>query len=150
MIPPRALASLPSLSALAKVDARLRGLAALRDELPVDWPGWPAVRGKHAAIAGGTPREDARIKLERAFALAELDWPEIANPRKVEGLVRRIENGTVDLVILIQNLITTSRRVCRPDRTRSAPRNPRSTFFREEASRGSGRAALAHSSMTKW
>jgi hypothetical protein len=108
MIPPRALASLPSLSGLAEADARLRGLAALRDELPVDWPAWPAVRGKHAAIAGGTPREERRIKLERAFALAELDWPEIANPRKVEGLVRRIESGTVDLVILIQNLINHS------------------------------------------
>lgn len=73
--------------------------------LPDDWLAWPAVRGKRAALVGGTPREDARVRLERAFDLAELSWLEPASPRRVDALVRRIQGGTIDLVLLIQNLI---------------------------------------------
>ena len=73
--------------------------------LPVDWYAWPAVRGKRAVLVGGTPREDARVRLERAFALVELSWLEPANPRRVDAVVRRIAGGTIDFVLLIQNLI---------------------------------------------
>ena len=57
-------------------------------ELPIDasWPLWPFVRGKRALIVGGSPREERRLALEKAFAFDELEWADIDGPRRVESL----------------------------------------------------------------
>jgi len=73
-----------------------------------DWPCWPYVRGKRAAIVGGDPREDARSRIQAAFELASLAWEAIDAVRQVEALATQIRSGNVDLVILIQSLINHS------------------------------------------
>ena len=76
-------------------------------EAPIEaaWPLWDRVRGKRALMIGGTAREERRVALERAFSLAELEWVNSDGPRKIDAAVGRIESGSVELVLVIQNLV---------------------------------------------
>jgi hypothetical protein len=77
------------------------------DEPDVDlaWRLLPLVRGHHAIVLGGDPREPNRERLERAFQFASLEWPAIDGPRKVDSVVSRINKGTYGLVLVLQPFV---------------------------------------------
>ncbi|MCS6898945.1 MAG: hypothetical protein RMJ98_04230 [Myxococcales bacterium] len=66
------------------------------------WPLWSLVRDKRGILLGGEPREPARIKLENAFAMAELEWIPGDNPRRVDSVVERVTQNRVDIVFVLQ------------------------------------------------
>lgn len=74
--------------------------------LPADWPWWHLVRGRRAAMVGGDPREEPRSRIENHFGLASLDWRDLDQVRHLESLASRIRSGGIDLVILLQSLLS--------------------------------------------
>jgi hypothetical protein len=69
------------------------------------WALWPLVRGHRAVIVGGDPREPNRERLERLFEFSTLEWPNIDGPRRVDGVVARIKQRTVDIVIVLKAFV---------------------------------------------
>ena len=71
---------------------------------PIDslWPLWGVVRDKRVILLGGEPREPARVRLENAFVMAELEWIPGDNPRRLDSVVERVHQHKVDLVLVLQ------------------------------------------------
>jgi hypothetical protein len=70
--------------------------------LPPDWAWWGYTRGRRALLVGGDPREPNRVRLERAFAFAELEWVGAEFKRNnLHGVRDRVRAGRTDLVILL-------------------------------------------------
>ena len=83
-------------------DQLLDSSAAL---VPVDWPHWPATLDKRAVVIGGDLREDARIRLERAFQFRSLAWITTEHMRGVQQVGQTVSGGTVDLAIVLLRFI---------------------------------------------
>lgn len=66
------------------------------------WPLWSLVRDKRGILLGGEPREPARVRLENAFAMAELEWIPGDNPRRLDSVVERVTQNKVDIVFVLQ------------------------------------------------
>jgi hypothetical protein len=60
------------------------------------------VRDKRVILLGGEPREPARVRLENAFVMAELEWIPGDNPRRLDSVVERVHQHKVDLVLVLQ------------------------------------------------
>jgi hypothetical protein len=65
-----------------------------------EWPLWPFVRDRTALMVGGAPRESARVRVERSFAMRELVWS-ADDPRKAQSAEARIMSGGYDLVLVL-------------------------------------------------
>jgi hypothetical protein len=65
-----------------------------------EWPLWSFVRDRTALMVGGAPRESARVRVERAFAMRELVWS-ADDPRKAQSAEARILSGGYDLVLVL-------------------------------------------------
>jgi hypothetical protein len=65
-----------------------------------DWPLWPFVRDRTVLMVGGAPRESARVRVERSFAMRELVWS-ADDPRKAQSAEARISSGGYDLVLVL-------------------------------------------------
>ena len=72
--------------------------------LPEDWPHRHLTEGKVGVILGGDTRPAALQRLKSAFGFKELTW-EGAEPRRTEAVAERIEQGSVDVVILLLRFI---------------------------------------------
>lgn len=59
---------------------------------------------------GGDPRSDRATKIKEAFGFTEVDWLEGTTTRKVDGLIAKMKNGIVDLVIVLRAF--NSHRIC--------------------------------------
>ncbi len=76
---------------------------------PIDPPSLPPqyadllewTRGRRAVLIGGDPREDARERLEHAFAFDELTWVEHGTglPSSLETIEQRVRSGTCQVVL---------------------------------------------------
>ena len=85
---------------------------AIRDAVEVDaeedeatsnnWPSLPKTKGKRVVIVGGDPRPDRAEKLKATFEFATLEWLDGSTVRKVQPLVTRMKNGSVDLVLVLR------------------------------------------------
>jgi hypothetical protein len=94
---------------------RLKEAEAAEDDAPTfappdDWPLWDKVRGKRMVIVGGDRRGERAEAIQQAFALADVEWIECRedSPRPVQALVERMRNQTVDLVVVLQRLVSHS------------------------------------------
>jgi hypothetical protein len=72
--------------------------------VPADWPYRHLTEGKVGVILGGDPRPTALARIQEAFGFAELTW-EGTEPRRTASVARRVEKGTVDVVILLLRFI---------------------------------------------
>lgn len=70
---------------------------------PTDWAHWPVVKERRAAILGGTPREQARARIEKTFAMGELTWVQVDQHKQLDSMAARIRAGGVDLLLLLQS-----------------------------------------------
>lgn len=74
--------------------------------LPADWPFWDYTRDKHALLVGGDKRERTVERFQEVFGFATLEWDSGWQPRRIEALARRIEQGSVDIVILLARFLS--------------------------------------------
>ena len=72
-----------------------------------EWPLWPFVRDRTVLMVGGAPRESARVRVERAFAMRELVWS-ADDPRKAQSAEARITSGGYDLVLVLLRFVSHS------------------------------------------
>jgi hypothetical protein len=70
-----------------------------------EWSLWPFVRDRTVLMVGGAPRESARVRIERNFAMRELVWS-ADDPRKAQSAEARITSGGYDLVIVLLRFIS--------------------------------------------
>lgn len=71
--------------------------------IPSDWPWLDFTKGKRGIILGGDSREESRVRIERAFQFAQLDWEGTEGKSMNAQRVRdRVLAKTVDLVILLR------------------------------------------------
>lgn len=73
---------------------------------PADWPFWHVTRGKSAIILGGDRRNEHMSRLRDVFGFGEVGWVTGLQPAKVRNLEQRIANGTVDLVLQMQEFLS--------------------------------------------
>jgi len=70
-----------------------------------EWPLWPFVRDRVVLMVGGAPRESARARIERTFAMRELVWsPD--DPRKAQSAEARIQSGGYDMVLVLLRFVS--------------------------------------------
>ncbi len=70
---------------------------------PKDWRYWGVVKGKNAIMIGGTPKENARARIQDSLTFADLNWIWIGQMKQVETVCQRIRAGSIDMVILLQS-----------------------------------------------
>lgn len=84
--------------------------AALADDAPTpcpipdDWPWYKVTRGARAVVVGGDSRPERVEALQQAFGFGEVEWIDGASgpsPR-MNSLLTKMRNGTVDLVIALR------------------------------------------------
>lgn len=95
----------PPSSAVVPPPASSTSIEEASEEAPVidsQWPLWSLVRDKRGILLGGEPREPARVRLENAFAMAELEWIPGDNPRRLDSVVERVTQHKVDIVFVLQ------------------------------------------------
>ncbi len=76
-----------------------------RDDQAVEWEHREAVASMRVVMYGGSPREDARVKLERTLGIGSLEWPDSDRPRRVDALAQRIASGSVDLLLIVRSYV---------------------------------------------
>lgn len=74
--------------------------------LPDDWPLRERVAGLRAVVTGGDRRPEARERIEEAFQFENLNWYTGRDMRRIQSLTRRIEQGSVDLVLILRDFIS--------------------------------------------
>jgi hypothetical protein len=72
-----------------------------------EWALWPFVRDRTVLMVGGAPRESARVRVERAFAMRELVWS-ADDPRKAQSAEARITSGGYELVLVLLRFVSHS------------------------------------------
>jgi len=80
-------------------------LSAPAPEIPADWPWWSLVRGRKAAIIGGDSREEARQRIQAAFAFQSLEWFTTDHSRNPATLAEAVKNGGIDFVVVLRRFI---------------------------------------------
>ncbi len=71
--------------------------------VPSDWLGFKLTKGKRVIMVGGEPREESRVRIEKAFLMAELDWEGTESKSMGSQKVRdRVLAGKVDLIIILR------------------------------------------------
>jgi hypothetical protein len=90
-----------------------------------DWPLWPFVRDRTVLMMGGTPRESARSRVERAFGMKELVWSS-DDPRKAQSAEARIVSGGYDVVLVLLRFMShaTNEKLLRACGARDVPYVP--------------------------
>jgi hypothetical protein len=90
-----------------------------------DWPLWPFVRDRTVLMVGGAPRESARVRVERSFAMRELVWSS-DDPRKAQSAEARILSGGYDLVLVLLRFMShaTNEKLLRACGVRDVPYVP--------------------------
>jgi hypothetical protein len=90
-----------------------------------DWPLWPFVRDRTVLMIGGAPRESARARVERSFAIRELIWS-ADDPRKAQSAEARILSGGYDLVLVLLRFMShaTNEKLLRACGVRGVPYVP--------------------------
>ncbi|MFW5968849.1 MAG: hypothetical protein ACOCV2_15090, partial [Persicimonas sp.] len=79
--------------------------------VPDDWKWRDKLRRSRVVMIGGDERPGARERLERAFAPADFQWPSIErneSMRLIQSWAKRIERGSVDIVILLTEYVSHS------------------------------------------
>lgn len=77
-----------------------------RAPLPQAWPGFAVARGVAAAIVGGVPRPERVEALRRCFGFGSLEWIANACDRPLEGVVQQMRSGSLQLVIVLSQLVS--------------------------------------------
>lgn len=77
-----------------------------RRALPTDWPGFAVTRGVAAALVGGVPRPSRVEALKRCFGFGTLEWIPNACDRPLESIVQRMRSGSLQLVIVLSQLVS--------------------------------------------
>lgn len=77
-----------------------------RRALPGDWAGFVVTRGVAAAIVGGVPRPERVEALKRCFGFGSLEWIPNACDRPLESIVQRMRSGSLQLVIMLSQLVS--------------------------------------------
>lgn len=77
-----------------------------RGELPEGWTGFAVTRGVAAAIVGGVPRPERVDVLKRCFGFGSLEWIANACDRPLESIVQRMRSGSLQLVIVLSQLVS--------------------------------------------
>lgn len=73
------------------------------EPIPTEWRWWGQTLGRRAWLLGSDPRESRRLQIERSFGFGALSWfPWDGSPSSGPGIIDRLENGSVDLIILVQ------------------------------------------------
>jgi hypothetical protein len=70
-----------------------------------EWPLWHFVRDRTVLMVGGAPRESARARIERSFAMQVLVWS-ADDPRKAQNAEARITSGGYDLVLVLLRFVS--------------------------------------------
>ncbi len=71
--------------------------------IPSDWPWFKLTTGKRVIMVGGEPREESRVRIEKAFQMEELDWEGTeSKPMGAQKVRDRVLAGKVGLVILLR------------------------------------------------
>jgi len=70
-----------------------------------DWALWSVVRGRTVLMIGGSPRESARERIERTFAMRTLEWT-ADDPRKAQSAEMRIGAGGYHLVLVLLRFVS--------------------------------------------
>ncbi len=65
------------------------------------WRHEALTRDATVLLAGGTPREDARQRLEQEVPFRRVDWPELTGSRAIQAAADRVRSGSYDMVILL-------------------------------------------------
>ena len=81
------------------------------EERPVDasWSHWDYVSGRSIAIIGGDRRAAAMQKIGEVFEPSNLAWPKVTKKggmRRVKAMCERIENRSIELVIVLNRFIS--------------------------------------------
>ena len=81
------------------------------EERPVDasWSHWDYVSGRSIAIIGGDCRVATKQKIEEVFEPSSLSWPKVTKKggmRRVKAMCERIENHSVELVLVLNRFIS--------------------------------------------
>lgn len=81
------------------------------EEHPVDasWSHWDYVSGRSIAIIGGDHRVTTMQKIEEVFEPSSLSWPKVtpkSGMRRVKAMCERIENRSVELVLVLNRFIS--------------------------------------------
>lgn len=58
-------------------------------------------QGLTAVMVGGTPREDARARIQRDFGFSELEWISASSIRGNQSLLERVRNGSIGAAIVL-------------------------------------------------
>lgn len=91
---------------LVKHLRRIRKEMGLRDDvedtngLPPESPAYTFAKDKHAVIVGGDPRQTTVDRLKDVFGFKEVEWKQ-TTPRRAASLKNRIQNGKIDMVLLL-------------------------------------------------
>ena len=75
---------------------------AVVSQIPADWRWRSRTNGRIALMIGGSPREERRASIERAFNFKSLEWePAEQRRNSLMSVKNRVKAGTVDLVIVL-------------------------------------------------
>jgi len=76
-----------------------------REDQPIEWEHRETVASMRVVMYGGSPREEARVNLERTLGIGSLDWPESDRPRRVDALAQRIAGRSVDVLLVLRAFV---------------------------------------------
>ncbi|RAL20666.1 hypothetical protein DL240_15220 [Lujinxingia litoralis] len=77
--------------------------------LPPDWPWREAIRRSRVVMVGGDSRPGAQARIEQIFEPASFEWITVnggENVRQVQALAGRMQQGSVDVVILLTAFVS--------------------------------------------
>lgn len=74
--------------------------------LPEDWPFWEYTRGKNAVLVGGDKRDRTVKRFQEVFGFADIEWESGWEIRRLDALAHRVEQGNVDIVILLARFLS--------------------------------------------
>lgn len=91
-------------AALAEREADLEDDTEPPSRLLSGWPWLPATLGKTAIVVGGDPRPERVKRIKEAFGFREVEWVDqgSASGARLDSLLQKMRNGTVDVVIMMR------------------------------------------------
>lgn len=96
--------------AIDAADAESEAEAEFQDDLlPEDWPWREVLNNSRIVMVGGDSRPDALARIEQTFAPRKFEWLTVngsENLRQVQSLTGRMQQGSVDIVILLTSFLS--------------------------------------------
>ncbi|RDV37604.1 hypothetical protein DV096_13960 [Bradymonadaceae bacterium TMQ3] len=77
--------------------------------LPEDWPWREVLKSSRVVMVGGDSRPDALARIEQTFEPRKFEWLTVngsENLRQVQSLTGRMQQGSVDIVILLTSFLS--------------------------------------------